>query len=115
MAQLESAAVIPRVTIRVGTLRIAPRDLTRILAELPYREPLGRTMRAWHLIHDGVYACVQDCETELTPPNAFWASKDPKELAIWAETPDVLRAFGNTLVRLAVDYGVANISWTAWP
>ncbi len=107
---------------RIGTLRIAPRDLLRVLCDYPHDEPResGCVTRHWAFDVEGMLATVYDYKYTsayskgLPRPSTFWASGDPVEFSIGGYTVDVLPPLGKELTKLAEARGVANISWTVY-
>lgn len=109
---------------QIATLRIAPRDLLRLLEGFPSREGDEKITREWSLrlgkdvfdIYD--WKMTSYCaprEDGYPTPKAFWAGADPVEFTVagmsWADTGALSKAF----TTLAEQRGVANVSVTRYP
>ncbi len=109
---------------RIGLLRIAPRDLVRLLEGFPSREGDEKVTRSWSLklgkdvfdVYDWKMTSYSAPREEGYPtPKVFWAGTDPVEFTVagmpWADTSALAKAF----TVLAEERGVANVSLTRYP
>lgn len=102
---------------QIGTLRIAPRDLVRLLEGFAYKQSHPRITRSWSLrLNDDIFD-IYDWRTDprSARPASFWADVNPQEFAVAALDGADLGALARELVRMATDRGVANVSLTRYP